>query len=64
MVALSETNASVVEFDGNALPLLMPSSKYDGCCFSCASIEYMILNMSVLTFIINYSNTVPCNFYK
>ena len=63
MVALRETNDSVVEFDGNILPpLLLPSPKYDGYCFSCASIEHMKVCMSVFVFLIKSSNTVRCNF--
>ena len=42
MVAMSETNDSVVEFDDNALPPpLLPSSKDYVCSFLCAAIEHM-----------------------
>ena len=60
MVALSETNASVVEFDGKILSSpLLPSSKYYGFCFLCAPIEHMRLYLSVLAFLINSANTIP-----
>ena len=63
MAALSKTNASVVGFGGNALPPpMLPSSKDYGCCFSCTSIENMRLYLSVLEFLINSSNAVPCFF--
>ena len=40
MVALIETNASVVEVDGKSLPPpLLTSPIDDGFCLSCASIE-------------------------
>ena len=65
MVALSETNYSVVKFDGNKLPPpLIPSSTDDVCCFPCASIEHIILYLSVIEFLIYISNTVPCNFLQ
>ena len=61
MVKLSETNASVVEFDGNGKPpLLLSSSCTNGVFFSLASIEHMILYLSVLVFLINFSNIFPC----
>ena len=42
MVALSETNASVAEFDINASPTqMLPPSTDHGCCLSCESIEHM-----------------------
>ena len=65
MVAINENNASVVEFDGNAIPpLLLPSSTDDGCCFLCESIEHIIIYLSGLTIPIHFSNTVPCNFLQ
>ena len=65
MVASSEYNASVVEFNGITLPPpLLPASTYDVYYFVCASIEHIRLYMSVLSFLINFSNTVPCNFVQ
>ena len=65
MVAPSKTNDSVVEFDGSGqTPPLLSSSKYERCSFSCASIEHMILYLSDLAFLINPSNTFPCNFLQ
>ena len=55
MVAPSETNASFVKFDGDELPPpLLPSSTDDGYCFSCVSIEHIILYLSVIAFIIYF----------
>ena len=65
MFAPIKTNASVVKFDGSGHPPpLLPSSQYDGCSFSRASIEHMILYLSVLAFLINTANTFPCNFLQ
>ena len=65
MVLLSENNASVVEFGGcGKPPPLLPSSQYYGCSFSFASIQHMILYLSVITFLINPSNTFPFNFLQ
>ena len=65
MVALNETNDSVVEFYGNALPpLLLPPSTDYGCCFSCVKIYHIRLYVSVIAFIIYISNTVPCDFLQ
>ena len=64
-VAPSEANGSVIGFDGNILPsTLLLLSTDDGCYFSCASIERIILFLSVLVFLIFFSNTVPCNFVQ
>ena len=60
-----EYNASVVKFDGIALPqLLLPPSTYDVCCFSCSSTKHIRLYLSVIAFLIKISNTFPCNFVQ
>ena len=65
MVAPSKTNASVVEFDVSGQPpLLLPSSKDYGLYFSCASIEQIILYLSVIAFLKNPSSNFPCNFLQ
>ena len=65
IVAPSETNSSVLKFDGNALPSpMIPSSTDYGYFFSCGSIEQIILYFSVFVFLIYISNTVPCNFIQ
>ena len=65
MDPLSETNSSVLEFDGSRQPPpLLLSSQDDWCYFSYASIKHMTLYLSVLVFIINPSNTFPCNFLQ
>ena len=65
MVAPRKTDYSVVEFDGSGKrPPILPSSQYNWCYFSCASIEHMILYISFLAFLINPSNTFPCKFLQ
>ena len=65
MVAPSKTNYSVVEFDGSGQPPpLLPLSCSDGCYFSWASIEHKILYILVISFLINPSDTFPCNFLQ
>ena len=65
MVAPNKTNASVVEYYGSGEPpLLLPSSQDDGFSFYCASIEHMILYLSVLAFIHNPLNTFRFNFLQ
>ena len=66
MVAPRDANASVVEFFGSGKPPpLLPSSQLDDWFYlSYASIEHMILYLSVLAFIINSSNNFPCNFLQ
>ena len=59
MVANSEANDYVVEFYGNALPPpMLTTLTYDVCCSSCASIEHTRSYMSVLVFLIYFSNTM------
>ena len=61
----SESDASVVKFGGITLtPPMLPSSTYHICFFSCALIEHIILYMSVILFLIYFSNTLPCNFVQ
>ena len=66
MVALIDYNAAVVEFVciGQPPPLLPLCQLYYRCSLSYASIEHMILYLSILALIINPSNTFPYNFLQ
>ena len=58
MISPSEANAYVVKFDDNLFPPPLPPLPTDyGCFFSCVSIKHTILNLSVLSFLIFFSNT-------